>query len=439
MTINQDVDIELELEEETHDESEETEYIAARAALEERASQAGLSIAVLPFERDPPWLRLDMKCARDTRSVILSSADAIRKILAFDFEKFGFLKQYEAIASYANGTIEAAIRPVGADLMRGSQIFQRLFSNVGFREHFDITSVDISLSATGIGLPSIRIGPASDSFCALARVPSLLTLSLSGCSIGSHDEAHRLLTRTADALFFQIDMMTGIPVHLERERRRRHPRRNRPRPDLSTALEYPRNEYDEAPASLYWYGRSASGMPLLQFLAFYQVVEFYFPVYAEAEAKRKLMAILKGPTFRGDREADIGRLLTVIQGSRTGSLGSELQQLKSTVNECVDHQDLREFFFSDEDRRTFYASKQKYHKIPISNPDPNFDLRADAAARIYDIRCGIVHTKNNSSDDVHLLLPFSKEADDLAHDIGLMEFVAKSVLIAASVPFGIGG
>ena len=198
--------------------------------------------------------------------------------------------------------------------------------------------------------------------------------------------------------------------------------------------------YDQgAPASLYWYGRSASGMPLLQFLAFYQVVEFYFPVYAEAEAKRKLMAILKGPTFRGDREADIGRLLTVIQGSRTGSLGSELQQLKSTVNECVDHQDLREFFFSDEDRRTFYASKQKYHKIPISNPDPNFDLRADAAARIYDIRCGIVHTKNNSSDDVHLLLPFSNEADDLAHDIGLMEFVAKSVLIAASVPFGIGG
>jgi hypothetical protein len=180
-------------------------------------------------------------------------------------------------------------------------------------------------------------------------------------------------------------------------------------------------------------------MPLLQFLAFYQVVEFYFPVYAEAEAKRKLRAILKDPTFRGDREADIGRLLTGIQGSRTGSLGSELQQLKSTVNECVDHQDLRAFLSSDEDRKSFYSSKQKYHRIPISNPDLSVDLRADAAARIYDIRCGIVHTKNNSSDDVLLLLPFSKEADDLVHDIDLMEFVARSVLIAASVSFGIGG
>jgi hypothetical protein len=439
MTINQDVDIELELEEETPDELEEAEFIAARAALEERASQAGLSIAEIPIEGEPPWLRLDIKCARDARPVLLSSSDAIRKVLAFDFENFAFLRQYEAIASYANGTIEAALRPVGVGFLPASQVFRRLFSNAGLREHFDISSIDINLPAPGIGLPSIRIGPASDSFCALVRGPSRLTITLSGCSISSHDESHRLLTRTADALFFQIDMMTGIPVHLERERRRIRQRRRRSRPDLSTALEYPRNEYDEAPASLYWYGRSASGMPLLQFLAFYQVVEFYFPVYAEAEAKRKLRAILKDPTFRGDREADIGRLLTGIQGSRTGSLGSELQQLKSTVNECVDHQDLRAFLSSDEDRKSFYSSKQKYHRIPISNPDLSVDLRADAAARIYDIRCGIVHTKNNSSDDVLLLLPFSKEADDLVHDIDLMEFVARSVLIAASVSFGIGG
>ncbi|MBK6899060.1 MAG: hypothetical protein IPH09_07270 [bacterium] len=70
-------------------------------------------------------------------------------------------------------------------------------------------------------------------------------------------------------------------------------------------------------------------MPLLQFLAFYQVVEFYFPVYAEAEAQRRLRAILKNPTFRGDREADIGRLLTAIQVSRTGNMGSEKTAARS--------------------------------------------------------------------------------------------------------------
>jgi hypothetical protein len=38
-------------------------------------------------------------------------------------------------------------------------------------------------------------------------------------------------------------------------------------------------------------------MPLLQFLAFYQVIEFYFPTYSQAEAHRKLKAILKDPPF----------------------------------------------------------------------------------------------------------------------------------------------
>ncbi len=254
MTHNEDVDLELELEEETPDELEEADFIAARATLEERASKAGLSVKEISVEGETPWLRLDIKSARNTRPVILSGADAIRKLLAVDFENCIFLRQYEAIASYTSHTIEAAIRPVGSGFLPTSQVFRRLFSGAGIRERFDISDIDISLPAPAIGLPSIRIGPASDSFSALIGGISRLTITLSECSISSHDESLKLLTRTADALFFQIDMMTGIPVHLERERRRRLQRRSRYRPDLATALEYPRNEYDEAPASLYWYG-----------------------------------------------------------------------------------------------------------------------------------------------------------------------------------------
>lgn len=439
MTRSDDLDLELELDEETPNEREAAEFIAASAALKERALQAGLSVKETSIEGGQPLLRLDIKSSRSTRPIMLSSADDINTLLAFDFENYFFLRQYEAIASYVNRTIEAALRPVEVRAIPSSFVFRRLFSSAGMRESFDVSDIEISLPAPAVGLPSIRIGPASDSFMAMAGRFSRPTVTLSGCNISNHDESLKLLRKTADALFFQIDMMTGIPVHLERERRRRRQRRSRYRPDLSTALEYPKNEYDEAPASLYWYGRSASGMPLLQFLAFYQVVEFYFPVYAEAEARRKLRTILKDPTFRGDREADIGRLLTTIQGSRTGSLGSELQQLKATINECVDPQELRDFLSSDEERKQFYSSKPQYHRIPVANPDLSIDLRADAAVRIYDIRCGIVHTKSNSSEDVLQLLPFSKEADDLVHDIELMEFVARSVLIASSAPFGVGG
>ena len=58
---------------------------------------------------------------------------------------------------------------------------------------------------------------------------------------------------------------------------------------------------------------------------------------------------------------------------------------------------------------------------------------------MYDIRCKIVHTKNDSRDgDTELLLPFSTEADQLSFDIDLMQYIAREVLIAGSLPFQAG-
>ena len=45
-----------------------------------------------------------------------------------------------------------------------------------------------------------------------------------------------------------------------------------------------------------------------------------------------------------------------------------------------------------------------------------------------------MHTKTGSNDDVELLLPFSKEAQQLDEDIALMEFIAQNVLIPGSLP-----
>jgi hypothetical protein len=50
----------------------------------------------------------------------------------------------------------------------------------------------------------------------------------------------------------------------------------------------PRTTYDHEPMSLYWYARQARGVPLLEFLAYYQCIEFYFPTYAEAEAQKRV-------------------------------------------------------------------------------------------------------------------------------------------------------
>lgn len=191
--------------------------------------------------------------------------------------------------------------------------------------------------------------------------------------------------------------------------------------------------------ALYWYARSAAGMPLLQFLAYYQSIEFYFPIYSQAEARRKLRNILKDPNFRKERETDIGRVLSAIKGASGLGFGDERSQLRASIQECLDPNELREFLSIDDERKDFFTSKGKSiaeQRIPINNPTA--DLRNDVADRIYDIRCKIVHTKAGGQDrEVELLLPFSKEAEQLYFDIELIQYIARQVLIAASSPLEI--
>src|SRR5262249_41635905 len=98
--------------------------------------------------------------------------------------------------------------------------------------------------------------------------------------------------------------------------------------------------------------------------------------------------------------------------------------------------DLRRFLTESDDRAEFFSNKQKgltNHKLPIANKEA--DLRNDVADLIYDIRCKIVHTKGDGYEgDLELLLPFSKEAELLFHDIELLQYIARQVLISASSP-----
>jgi hypothetical protein len=318
-------------------------------------------------------------------------------------------------------------------------VLRRLFGDESAAESIDVEAIKLAIEPPQKGLPKIEVSRASSVFQSLVRPPTRprLTLKLRECNVSKHDQALSLLEKVSGPIFFQIDLLSDVPIALERERRRLPgTRKARRKVDLSADLQYPRTEFDEAPLSLYWYGRSASGMPLLQFLAFYQVLEFYFPIYSKAEAQRKLRTILKDPTFRGDRDADIGSLLSTIQVSRGGAYGDERSQLRATILECIDPTSLRKFLESDADRREFYLGKSKTfpcHKIQLANP--TLDLRNDVSERLYDIRCKIVHTKGDSAEaHVEPLLPFSKEADQLYFDIELAQFLARQVLVAGSLP-----
>jgi hypothetical protein len=407
-----------------------------RANLEARCAAANIPLeekeVTDPHEK---VVRIGLPSARERRWIYLWDYSSYERLLSVQFEDYVLLQGLDAVCNYKTGTIEAAIRSLSAPSTR--ILYSRIFK----------TSPD--LIPEGDELPRLELpssnlkaamtlGPPSKELSTLIRGPRpRLSLTVKAEGVDQHDKAIDLLRRASDALFFQIDLLHEVPLTLVRERRALTGRRRSTPSDAPPDVTFPEHEYDSAPVSLYWYARSAVGMPLLQFLAYYQVVEYYFPTYSQADARRKIKAVLKDPAFRGDRDADLGRLLSAIHVSRSGAFGDERSQLRSTFLECIDADALRQFITAVPARAEFLSSKAKGlcdQKIPVANPAA--DLRGDVAERIYEIRCKIVHTKTDAKNaELELLLPFSKEAEQLAHDIDLVQFVAQQVLIAASTPF----
>ncbi len=411
--------------------------MAAIKKLKHRCDAANIPYTdVSDFDGDV-GVELKMKNGRNFRPLSFWTTTGIEGMLALPFEKYVFLGDLEAICSYTDGIIEVGLRQSGSVFFQVNTIFKRLLGNDPVVD-VEFDTAKLILDPPNEGLPNIEISRATPIFRKLSRapIPKRLTLKLKNCTIKSHDTALDLIHSLVESVLFQIDLVSGLALMPERRRQiRPHKRRKAP---LSIGIEYPRNQYEKAPLALYNYGRSAVGMPLLQFLAFYQVMEFYFPIYSQSEAHRKLKSLLKDPAFRVSKDSDISRLLAAIQTTRGGGFGDERAQLKATMIECTDADSIRAFLESDSDRKEFFLSKSKYHKIPIANPE--LDLRADVAERIYDIRCKIVHTKSDSRDSsFELLLPFTPEAEQLAFDIELVEFVAQRTLIIASTPLNLHG
>ena len=407
-----------------------------RAQIEARCTAAKIAIAEVEMaEPGEKAVRIALPCGRDKRSLLLWNYASYERLLSIQFETYVFLQGLDAVCNYQTNTIEASIRAsaFSASKMALSRLFKPLSqdqSDQGEAGSLNLVCRELEIEVT-IGEPSIELST-------LVRGPGpRLSLTIKAQGLNQHDKALDLLRRVSDALFLQIDLIHEVPLSLVRERRAPTRRRRAARTEPPAEVVFPTHEYDAAPISLYWYARSAVGMPLLQYLAFYQVIEYYFPAYSQADARRKVKAVLKDPAFRGDRDADLGRLLSAIHISRSGAFGDERSQLRATLLECIDPEAVRQFITADPTRANALSAKSKGlsdQKIPIANPTA--DLRGDVAERIYEIRCKIVHTKTDAKNsEFELLLPFSKEAEQLTHDIDLVQFIAQQVLVAASTPF----
>lgn len=385
--------------------------------------------------------------------LMIYSEENLNSCLSINFEKYRFITGYEAIWSKELKTIEGEI---SSNESMGRYYFDRLYRFIckpDRNEDDELESEVLSIPLPNIDDVQISISYCSPEFAFLAgareRGPRFtnskrITFKIINSKAQTHDAAKEILEKIANSIFFQIDLNYEIALNLQSQKetfndRRKKRMRKRMFVDEAATIKEPKYEYDSEPISLYWYAKESFNMPIFQYLAFYQSIEFYFPIYSSYDAKQKIQSIIKDPRFNPNKDSDISKIISTIKGSSSGkSFGSEREQLKSTLTASTNNNELIEFFKSDENRFNFYADNKgkTISKQKISVKTETSDLLAEVSERIYEIRCRIVHTKATEGS-FEVLLPYSSEVKEMNYDIELIEFLSRKVLITSSRPLKI--
>lgn len=389
------------------------DYKALLAEITKRCDLAKIEYEFSEYGEDID-LVINLPSARESRAVWVSDIFDARAFLGIEFENLVFVPGYDGVWDKKRNSLEMGITA------RSGFRLRKVLRDAGG---------ELSLDPPTILQPKISIGEPSDSLGILTgRRGSRFSLKLEmqeGVALKTSSEALRLIERYGLSLLYQIDSVWNVAASLTRERRRRHATIIG-RHDREIGLTYPKFEYERAPISLYNYGRNAAGMPLLQFLAYYQVAEYFFPFFSKIEAQKRIRSILKRPTFRSEKDSDIGQIISAIQETRAGALYDERTLLKATLKEVFSPNELRDFLNKNRYSEFFKNDFKKVHSVKLTVDSDKADIIDQVAERLYGIRCKIVHTKAGTlADELDLIVPYSEEEQYLGPDVELMSFVAR--------------
>jgi hypothetical protein len=392
-----------------------------------RAADGGLIAERINDERGQ-GIRLRFGEQRGQRTVQLVRTEQwAREFLGLPFEFVRMVPDYQAVFDARDGSVEARLVSAGRFLLPRSDALSeahRMTSPDGEASIAYCEAQDITRLITFPRRPRLESGRPN---------PNPRVLRFSGFGVTSPERAKRLLDTVGAYVLFELDLTRDFGLRFSRAPAPSTAGVRHPWPLNDAPPDFPTNAYEREAIELYMYGREAQGMPLLEFLAYYQAIEFFFGRYSETALRGRIETLVKDPRFSPHNDRDVGRLVDVLRDAKGRGFGSEREQLRETLRACVETDELREFF-ADEIRQLHFGDKRSALAVrPIAKPDREADLRDAVAERVYQLRCKIVHTKEvGGHGEIDLLLPNSPEARLLTHDIDLARLLAARVITASS-------
>jgi len=399
--------------------------------LARQARDAGRAVTLaLGGGRYRSALVVSFSACGNTRNVKIDSGNS-STFSAIGLADYEFVCGYHAIWNRRSGTVEAQVRLAAG----GSRYVMSHAVN------------PVALVVTDSAGAAIRFGePSAAAQGMLHCDPDYIpTITLTDTNVASCEDAADRLNSIGAAFLFQLSLARGYLCSLAElpaitdDPISRHSE-NIYRWDMELA--FPQRSIPPDPLKLFYYaGTLSNEYPSLRFLAYYQVLEYFYVRYSHLDMTESVSSMLRRTGFDATDVDQVARVVDhVLTGARRRGFGSESEQLRATVTRCVDPGRLRAFLLSHEHDGTplgrHLADPGRLTAVGLVDIDRTEDdkLLADLAKRIYGIRNRIVHAKEGSVDNgPEPLFPFSPESAALLADIEVLRYVAAWVLIESAV------
>ena len=262
-----------------------------------------------------------------------------------------------------------------------------------------------------------------------------LTIKISLNKLKKHDEAKKVLEEIGNSALFEINInyQTSITLQQDKPNTKRNNFEYIIDKEMALAIDNDLDDlqiiYPSEPTSYFLKANIMHDLKFYQFLLFYHCLEYYFPQYSYLYLKDPIDKVLKGNSNNNiKKNGVVNEILDVIRNK--SKVEREEDVLKVLINCSFDEsiEDIN-FYINNQDRlKEYFITSTEYNAIskkPIYGSDKIISLDK-IALRIYDIRCAIVHKKNDPKKDK--LYPNLRTFELIKHDNELLKYIAENII-----------
>jgi len=260
-----------------------------------------------------------------------------------------------------------------------------------------------------------------------------LTVRVHNLSESSIQNAVKRSSKIIENCLFQLSYLKNIPLWLSEEwpfKRLSRVRGFRFGEQLRTQhLPLGEVNFKSDIIRFYQFGMSTN-IPELQFLTYYQVLEYHFVSISNEKLYDKLSNRIKDPRFSLSY-SNLDRLVQQVIKHRHET--DETEMLKNVLNRFVDEKELIEFIEAYEKHlgQNIYSKRHSVFGVSVEVKLQEGHVIGNIAKHIKEIRNALVHSTDRYERKVRHI-PFTKTTKKIEQDIPLMKFLAERVIIASA-------